>query len=758
MKKIILLIVIITCIMGLNKTTKAQTTTPCLIPIPTEIKMGTGNFVFDATSEIDYDIKDIDLKKAIESFVVNFRKVTSLPLADNKMNPKAKTSISVIIDKRANQLGEEGYYLDVKKNNITIKASNYAGIFYGFQTLRQLLPKEIESKAKVSPKVNWEVPCLNITDKPRFLWRGMLLDCGRHFMDKDFVKRYIDLLSYYKMNRLHWHLTEDQGWRIEIKKYPKLTEIGSWRTEADGKRYGGFYTQADIKEVVAYAAEHFVTVIPEIEMPGHSVGAIASYPFLSCTGLPIEVEHNWGVFKDIYCAGNDSTFSFIQDVLDEVITLFPAKYIHIGGDEAPKYRWENCPKCQARIKKEGLKDEAELQSYFIKRIEAYLKTKNRSIIGWDEILEGGLAPAATVQSWRGVQGGINAATTGHDAIMSPTSHAYFDYDVKALDLQKVYSFEPIPQGLTEEQSKHILGGECNMWTERGPQDQVDNRMFPRMLAMTEALWSLPQNKNYDAFYNRVQKHYSVLDKMGVTYGYEAQPIVFKSTFDKVSNTFAVTFIPGQPNLKFYYTTDGSIPTQNSNNYTKPIVFSKSGSMKAAAFLNGKQIGDVFERNFIVSKALGKKVTSLNPYNKEYEANGELTLTDGIKGTLEHNDKIWQGYHKIDVEAIIDLEKSTTINKVTVGFLQNVPAWIFMPEFIEFYVSDDNITFKLIETIKNNVSQNDNNSIIKDYICTPKESIKARYIKVHAKNIAKCPSWHPGAGGDTWLFIDEISVE
>ena len=720
--------------------------------------MGNGSFVFDANTEIDYDIRDVELQKTIQSFVIKFRNASPFALPENKMNEKAKTSIAVVIDKRAVQLGDEGYFLDIKQNNITIKAANYAGIFYGLQTLRQLMPKEIEAKTKAASTVKWVIPCMYITDKPRFQWRGMLLDCGRHFMDKDFVKRYIDILSYYKMNRLHWHLTEDQGWRIEIKKYPKLTEIGAWRTEADGSKYGGFYTQADIKEVVAYAAEHFITVIPEIEMPGHSVAAIAAYPFLSCTGLPINVENNWGVFKDIYCAGNDSTFRFVQDVLDEVITLFPAKYIHIGGDEAPKYRWENCSKCQARIKKEGLKDELELQSYFIKRVEAYLKTKNRSIIGWDEILEGGLAPAATVQSWRGIEGGKHAARTGHDAIMSPTSHAYFDYDVKNLDLKKVYSFEPIPDSLTTEESKHILGGECNMWTERAPMELIDNRMFPRMLAMTEALWSLPQNKNYDAFYNRVQKHYSVQNIMGINYGYEAQPITIRTDYDKATNSFAVTFVPGQPNLKFYYTIDGSQPTMKSLPYIKPIVFSTSGTMKAAAFLEGKQVGDVFERNIIVSKALGKKVSVSNPYSRNYYANGDLTLTDGLKGSNEFSDKMWQGYEAKDLEAVIDMEKSESINKITVGFLQNNNAWIFMPEYIEFSISDDGINYRLIENLKNDVPQNESKVIVKDYICKPKDPTKGRFLKIHAKNIGKCPPWHAGAGGATWLFIDEISVE
>ena len=440
-------------------------------------------------------------------------------------------------------LGCEGYDIKVMKNRIFINARTTTGVFYACQTLRQLLPPEIEGNRKVE-NVSWTIPQLEIEDKPRFQWRGSLLDCCRHFMTVDFVKRYIDLLAYHKMNRLHWHLTEDQGWRIEIRKYPKITEIGAWRlggvgylpapddpAQANAARYGGYYTQDDIREIVRYAESRCVMVVPEIEMPGHCQAALAAYPQLSCTGGPFKVRTARGISKDVYCAGKEQTFEFLENVLSEVIELFPSPYIHIGGDECPKDRWKQCPDCQARIKAENLEDEHQLQSYFIKRIEKFLLGKGRRLIGWDEILEGGLAPSATVQSWRGVEGAVSAAKSGHDAIVSPTSHCYFDYPhsdreknslsmpnwMRVLPVEKVYSFEPVPEGLTAQQKRHILGGEGNIWTEFAPQQEVESRVYPRMTALAEVLWS-PQNKrNWQDFAERLNVHYQRFDNMGVNY-------------------------------------------------------------------------------------------------------------------------------------------------------------------------------------------------------------------------------------------------
>jgi len=386
-----------------------------LIPKPVSAVKRDGSFTISSSTVIEYNKGD-SAAIQVSLYFAELLKKKGINAITQEFSETSKGSIFFTSDNVSDTLGNEGYELIVNKEGIVIKAITGTGYFYAVQTLRQLMPEGFEKDGATFSKLT--IPAYTIVDKPRFQWRGMNFDCCRHFMTKEFVKRYIDLLAYHKMNIFHWHLTEDQGWRIEIKKYPKLTSVGAWRTEADGTVYGGFYTQEDIKEVVAYAAERFVNVVPEIEMPGHSVAALAAYPQLSCTGGPFKVETNWGVFKDIYCVGNDSTFIFMQDVLDEVVALFPFKYIHIGGDEAPKYRWENCPKCQKRQKVEKLAHVEELQRYFISRIARYLETKNRSIIGWDEILEGGIPDLATVQSWRGYEGAHTAALAGVNAIVS----------------------------------------------------------------------------------------------------------------------------------------------------------------------------------------------------------------------------------------------------------------------------------------------------------------------------------------------------
>ena len=389
--------------------------------------------------------------------------------------------------------------------------------------------------------IKWEIPGVEIQDEPRYPYRGMMLDVGRYFFPPEFVKRFIDLMALHKMNYFHWHLTEDQGWRIQINKYPRLTEIGAFRDESvvghlrdkplkfDGQRYGGFYTQEEIREVVEYAKARHITVIPEIEMPGHSLGALASYPELGCTGGPYEVAKRWGVQDDVYCAGKEETFQFLEDVLTEVMDLFPGKYIHIGGDESPKIRWEECPHCQARIKEEGLKDEHELQSYFIKRIEKFLNENNRKLIGWDEILEGGLAPEATVMSWRGTEGGIKAAKELHDVIMTPTTYCYLDYYQGPredeplaiggfLPLSKVYSYDPTPAELNEIESKHILGVQGNVWTEYiKTAEYAEYMTFPRACAIAEIGWSQKDAKNYEDFLHRLDIHLKRLTIMGVNY-------------------------------------------------------------------------------------------------------------------------------------------------------------------------------------------------------------------------------------------------
>jgi hexosaminidase len=433
-------------------------------------------------------------------------------------------------------LGDEGYALSVTSDSVTMRAPQAAGLFYAVQTLRQLLPPEIENRTGGSPRA-WDIPALAITDRPRFPWRGLMLDVARHCFPVEFVKRFIDLLAMHKLNVLHWHLTDDQGWRVEIEKYPRLVEIGSRRQATpfpadrrrlDGIPYAGFYTQAQIQEVVQYAADRFVTLVPEIEMPGHALAALASYPELGCTGGPYAVGTYWGIQEDVFCAGNERVYAFLEDVLDEVIRLFPGQFVHIGGDECPKRRWQGCPKCQAMIKQTGLKDESELQSYFVKRMESALAGMGRRLIGWDEILEGGLAPHASVMSWRGIQGGIAAAAAGHDVVMSPTSHCYFDYYQSEdqakeppaifgfIPLEKVYAYQPVPSELPPDQAAHILGAQGNVWTEYMPHGrQVEYMTYPRACALSEVVWSSPPSPDYQEFLGRLRVHLTRLDALGV---------------------------------------------------------------------------------------------------------------------------------------------------------------------------------------------------------------------------------------------------
>ena len=755
MKKILIISIVVVTAFGFrNSIGKNIGKDISIIPKPQQMVKNAYYFKLNKQTKIivpnDKDVSDIG--QILSDYL---SPATGFNFAVEVMNKeKNYNAIQLAIVTTPDTLGREGYILSVGKNGITLKANQPTGLFRGIQTIRQLLPTEIENIS--SRNSRWNIPSVEIVDKPRFPWRGMLLDCGRHFMEKDFIKRYIDLLAYHKMNTLHWHLTEDQGWRIEIKKYPKLTEVGAWRTQPDGSNYGGYYTQDDVKEIVAYAQSRHINVIPEIELPGHSRAALAAYPQFSCTGGPFEVASIWGVHKDVYCAGNDQTFSFIEDILSEVIDLFPGKYIHIGGDESPKDRWQDCPKCQARIKNEGLTDEHELQSYFIKRIEKFLNSKGRQVIGWDEILEGGLAPGATVQSWRGIEGGIAAAKQGHDVIMSPTSHAYFDYDVSTTDLRQVYTFNPIPKELTLEESKHVLGGECNMWTERAPQELVDSKMFPRMLAMAEVLWSDPNGRDYEKFYDRVETHYERLDYLGVTYGSVARPIFIRPSFDIKTKQIFVNIETGERGLSIRYTTDSNEPTILSKRFKNRITVKETTTLKSAAFKNGRQYGSTVTQKIDHHLGVGSPISLKNIYSSKYSGTGEYGSLDGIRGSTNFRDGTWQGFEYSDFNAVIDLGIEKELNSIEARFLQNNNSWIFMPKAVEFALSTDGKYFDTVYIDHNDISPKTTEAVLKDFK-TKMNGRKARYVRVHAKNRGTCPEWHPGAGGKAWLFVDEIVI-
>jgi hexosaminidase len=583
-----------------------------------KVEVSPGDFRINESTRILLDPDTAELQGIGEYLVQTMYRTTGHQLGLDRAatDTPPRNAIQLMLRRAPEDVDAERYELVVTPELVRLAAARPAGLFRGVQTLRQLLPPGAEEPAG-KPGDTGVIPCIQVTDYPRYPWRGMLLDCGRHFIGKDFIKRYIDLLAYHKMNVLHWHLTEDQGWRIEIKKYPKLTQVGAWRQatrdseqprDADG-RYGGFYTQEDVKEIVAYAKSRYVTIVPEIELPGHSQAALASYPELSCTGGPLAVGTQWGVTEDVYCAGNDKTFEFLEGVLTEVIGLFPSEYVHIGGDECPKTRWKACPKCQARIKTEGLKDEHELQSYFVRRIEKFLNSKSRRLIGWDEILEGGLAPNATVQSWRGMDGAIAGATSDHDVISSPTSHCYLDYaqgrhpgeptNMGFLPLETVYSFEPTPAVLTPEQAVHVLGAECNLWTEHAPQPLVDRQVFPRLCALAEVAWSPREKRDWQAFQARLRTHYQRLDGLGVCYYVPppqfvsgGEPVAEPAFTDSLEITLENTFGAGE----MRFTLDGSEPTASSPRYVSPFKLTDTTVVRARTFLrtgNASGIGEMW---------------------------------------------------------------------------------------------------------------------------------------------------------------------
>jgi hexosaminidase len=486
-----------------------------VLPAPEFIERRAGNFVLQPTTAIFAEAGSPETVRIAEVLAAHLRRATGYALpVETAASVDQQSGILLRAPQAGLPLGDEGYELIVTQTAARLKARTHAGLFRGVQTLRQLLPPMIEEN-QPQPGARWILPRIVIRDRPRFAWRGLLLDCSRHFPSKEQVKRYIDLLAFYKINVLHWHLTDDQGWRIEIKQRPKLTEVGAWWGEG-AARYGGFYTQGDIREVVAYAAERYVSVVPEIEMPGHSLAALASYPELSCAGGPLAVGTAWGTSEHIFCAGNDATFRFLDDVLSEVTRLFPAAYVHIGGDEVVSTRWRQCAKCQARMRAEGLRDEHALYVWFMNRVAGLLKAKGRRAICWDEAAAAGCSRDIVIQAWHGHEAALAAAAAGHDVIVSPASHCYLDHPLSVIDLARIYSFDPVPAGVTPAARPRILGGECNMWTEYAPPEQLDQKIFPRLLGFAEAVWSPAERSRL--FFNRVRQHRLRLQLMGVGAG------------------------------------------------------------------------------------------------------------------------------------------------------------------------------------------------------------------------------------------------
>ena len=660
---------------------------------------------------------------------------------------------------------EEEYELKIEEENIFIESKNARGAFYAVQSLIQLLPLPSDLNS-------FKIPCLRIKDQPQFTYRGMHLDVGRHFFSVDFIKKYIDLMAKLKMNTFHWHLTEDQGWRIEIKKYPKLQEIAAYRKETlighyndqphqfDGKPYGGFYTQEQIKEVVAYAKTRQVTIIPEIEMPGHSQAAIAAYPELGCTGEQVEVATKWGVFDEVYCP-KESTFKFLEDVIDEVVSLFPGKYIHIGGDEAPKTNWKNCEYCQKLIRKEGLEDEHGLQSYFIARMEKYINTKGKQIIGWDEILEGGLAPNATVMSWRGTSGAVQAAKEGHDVILTPGSHCYFDHYQSEneneplaiggfLPLEKVYHFNPIPEGLTDKEATYVLGAQGNVWTEyMQTEKQVEYMAYPRAVALSEVLWSSPEHKNYSDFINRLEQYQKRLDLLEVNYANHIYSVKGKLTHLSDRLTFELNTTSSS--YPIYYSTDKSFP---SKLYSTPITVDTSMHIKAVV-LNSKNtaLGAVFQQKINLHEGVGATIAIDKEPHPAYNAGGKNALINGISGNNKrYGDTEWLGFLGEDIVITIEFEKPKKIKTISTRFYNGKGQWIYAPNEIgfSFYLEDG-------KTVNDITILEEKNNLLVNYSYEFK-STAVKKLDIIVKNYGTIPEGKQGAGHKAWTFIDEIIIE
>lgn len=745
-----------------------------IIPNPVSFESGKGQFVLTSETRIVIIPNSKELSNLAELLIDRFRIISLIGSSKSQNASNSENTITLRLSE-INEIGAEGYKMVVDRKSITITANSGSGIFYGIQTLFQLADIESESKHLMTLSEKWEIPSCHIVDYPRFAYRGMHLDVCRHFFSVEFIKKYINLMSQYKINNFHWHLTDDQGWRLEIKKYPKLTEIGSLRSgtaigrnsSSDYIPYGGFYTQAEAHEIVAYAAKRYVNVIPEIEMPGHALAALAAYPELSCTGGPFEVWTKWGVTEDIYCAGNEKVFSFLEDVLSEVMDIFPSKYIHIGGDEAPKNRWDACPLCQQRIKDEGLKDVYELQSYFIRRIEKFLNQNGRQIIGWDEILEGGLAPGATVMSWRGTEGGIQAAQMGHDVIMTPGSPCYFDHyqanpagEPLAIGgynpLKSVYMYEPVPKSLSAKEAKHILGSQGNVWTEYIPDsDHVEYMAYPRAIALAEVNWSAAESRNWEDFSARFNQHLQRLEKQKVNFSKSSYNVSISTDVDPKNNEMRVVLESDVPGSRIRYGINeesGKIPGKK---YRRPFKPEKNMRVSAILEIDKLKPGNITERTIYVHDAFGKTPKLNTTYSERYAAKGPITLTDGCRANALALRSDWLGFSGEDADMQIDLGKEIDINNVNIGFLYNPANWIFLPTEVFISLSSDGVNFIPADGMRPELlTMREPVAIDYNHV---RINTKARYIRIIAKNRGACPDGHPGEGKKAWLFIDEVMI-
>lgn len=761
-----------------------EVSAPSIVPQPRQVNVSPGFFTLNRNTVVVYAENDRDLLPCVTALLHVARRSTGFPLPVRNMARRPSTNAIVISLTPADTLGSEGYRVTVRKHEILIKAQTAPGAFYGANTLLQLFPPAVFSEGAVKGVV-WTAPCVEIVDGPRYAWRGMHLDVSRHFFPKESVKRFIDYLAMHKMNIFHWHLTDDQGWRIQIMKYPGLTDIGAWRVDHEnthwnarpkqqpGERatYGGFYTRQDIREVVQYAADRCITVVPEIEMPAHATAVISAYPQYSCTGGPFTVPPGglWPI-KDIYCAGNESTFVFIEDVLKEVTALFPGPYVHIGGDEANKTEWKRCPKCQARIRDEHLSNEEELQSYFVKRVEKILTGLNRRLIGWDEIIEGGLAPQATVMSWRGMQGGIAAARTGHDVIMSPTSTCYFDYyqadqrwEPLAIGgltpLARVYAYEPTPDSLTREEARHILGTQANIWTEYIPdRAHLEYMAFPRIAAIAEVAWSARELRSWPGFLSRLDRQMLRYKALHIHVAPSMFSVAIRESIDIAAHQgiVALETQAGVENIR--YTLDGKRPGAASGKYSGPIRLRKTTTVSAAAFDGKRQLAPMNARRVWVPQHDIIGLTCETPLDSLYARRGVASLTNNRRGDPTCDDTFeWRGVTGKDLCVTVDMGKTVAVSRLMIGFLHQTGAGAFLPPRVDLALSDDGKVFTNAGHVSGQSLQREPRPFVKDYAISLKNA-KTRFLRITAQNPGPLPEWHKAAGTPSVLLADEIVVE
>lgn len=667
----------------------------------------------------------------------------------------------------------EAYKLIVNDKRVCISGASEAGVFYGIQTLRKSLP--------VAQDINVNLSAVEIYDKPRFAYRGAMLDVARHFYTVDEVKTFIDMLALHNINRFHWHLTDDQGWRIEIKKYPKLMSVASERKETvvgrwysgiyDGKPYGGYYTQDELRDVIDYAAKRHITIIPEVDLPGHMQAALTAYPELGCTGGPYEVRTIWGVSQDVLCVGNDFTLQFVKDVLSEVADIFPSEYIHIGGDECPKVRWEKCPKCQERIKSLGLKSDAKhtkeqrLQSYMIQEAAKYLKEKGKRIIGWTEILEGGLVPDATLMSWIGESGGIEAAHQHHDVIMTPNTYLYFDYYQSKkvedeplaiggyLPIEKTYNYEPMPKELTKEEQQYIKGVQANLWTEYiSVFSQVQYMVLPRLGAAAEVQWTDPSKKDYKDFLRRVPHLVAVYDCYGWNYATHVYDVNVDMKADTVNHVLNVQ-LSTMADDPIYYTLDGQDPTEKSLKYTKPFTIDQSVVLKTMA-VHPDRTSKISVDTIRFNKATLKPVVLLQPNESRFSPDGPVVLVDGRNGNHSFDTGAWLAVAGNDLEAVINMQAETILSSASVHVYVRKDAWLFDARGFSVSVSSDNKNYKEVASQEyKQMQESDSDGIIEHELSF--DPCKATYVKIKVISEKSMPDWHWDAGKAPFLLVDEI---